>query len=214
MDLCRRSAGVSNAIIVEVYALSATAVSASRTETLWRMTPSAMSTVPHLRLTARCGFLPEPLLFQLGRMSHMSLSCVSCGMCEDACPVDIPVGRIFQQCLDCNPRPVRIYGGKQRRTGTALQEIRDGRINRCRRRIRALAMAQVLKINKGVTEGVTSLLRTLLEEKKVRAVLTLMQESPSGNVTYGMITGPGQAERRGALVSGHAQQCRGNCCHA
>lgn len=39
--------------------------------------------------------LPEPLLFQLGRMSHMSLSCVSCGMCEDVCPVDIPVGRIF-----------------------------------------------------------------------------------------------------------------------
>ena len=39
--------------------------------------------------------LPEPLLFHLGRMSHMSLSCVSCGMCEDVCPVDIPVGRIF-----------------------------------------------------------------------------------------------------------------------
>jgi formate dehydrogenase subunit beta len=38
---------------------------------------------------------PEPLLFHLGRMAHMSVSCVSCGMCEDACPVDIPVGRIF-----------------------------------------------------------------------------------------------------------------------
>ena len=40
-------------------------------------------------------FLPEPLLFHLGRMAHMSLSCVSCGMCEDVCPMDIPVGRIF-----------------------------------------------------------------------------------------------------------------------
>jgi formate dehydrogenase subunit beta len=38
--------------------------------------------------------LPEPLLFHLGRMAHMSLSCVSCGMCEDACPVSIPVGQI------------------------------------------------------------------------------------------------------------------------
>ena len=37
------------------------------------------------------GLLP----FHLGRMSHMSLSCVSCGMCNDACPVDIPVGQIF-----------------------------------------------------------------------------------------------------------------------
>ncbi len=35
------------------------------------------------------------LRFHLGRMSHMSLSCVSCGMCEDACPMDIPVGQIF-----------------------------------------------------------------------------------------------------------------------
>jgi len=37
----------------------------------------------------------ELLQFHLGRMSHMSLSCVSCGMCEDVCPVDIPVGQIF-----------------------------------------------------------------------------------------------------------------------
>ncbi len=34
------------------------------------------------------------LLFHMGRMAHMSLSCVSCGMCEDACPSDIPVGRM------------------------------------------------------------------------------------------------------------------------
>jgi formate dehydrogenase subunit beta len=39
--------------------------------------------------------MPDTLLFHMGRMSHMSLSCVSCGMCEDACPVDIPVSRIF-----------------------------------------------------------------------------------------------------------------------
>jgi formate dehydrogenase subunit beta len=37
----------------------------------------------------------ELLQFHLGRMSHISLSCVSCGMCEDACPMDIPVGQIF-----------------------------------------------------------------------------------------------------------------------
>jgi formate dehydrogenase (coenzyme F420) beta subunit len=35
------------------------------------------------------------LLFHIGRMTHMSLSCVSCGQCSDACPVDIPVAEVF-----------------------------------------------------------------------------------------------------------------------
>lgn len=39
--------------------------------------------------------MPDTLLFQLGRMSHMGLSCVSCGVCEDACPMDIPVSQVF-----------------------------------------------------------------------------------------------------------------------
>jgi formate dehydrogenase subunit beta len=40
-------------------------------------------------------FPPDTLLFHLGRMSHMSFSCVSCGTCEDACPMDIPISQIF-----------------------------------------------------------------------------------------------------------------------
>ncbi len=40
-------------------------------------------------------FPRDKVMFQVGRMSHMSLSCVSCGQCMDACPVDIPVGKIF-----------------------------------------------------------------------------------------------------------------------
>jgi formate dehydrogenase (coenzyme F420) beta subunit len=35
------------------------------------------------------------LLFHIGRMTHMSLSCVSCGQCSDACPADIPVADVF-----------------------------------------------------------------------------------------------------------------------
>jgi formate dehydrogenase (coenzyme F420) beta subunit len=38
--------------------------------------------------------LSDTLLFHIGRMAHMSLSCVSCGMCEDSCPSDIPIGRL------------------------------------------------------------------------------------------------------------------------
>ncbi len=51
----------------------------------------------HLRRSERAGasrLSSNTLLFHIGRMAHMSLSCVSCGMCEDACPSDIPIGRL------------------------------------------------------------------------------------------------------------------------
>jgi len=48
-----------------------------------------------------------PLLFHLGRIAHMSLSCVSCGLCEDVCPVDIPVGRVVS-CVSEETR--RLFG--------------------------------------------------------------------------------------------------------
>ena len=38
---------------------------------------------------------PNTILFHLGRLTHVSISCVGCGMCEDVCPVDIPVSIIF-----------------------------------------------------------------------------------------------------------------------
>ncbi len=37
----------------------------------------------------------ETLLYHLTRMNHMSLSCVACGMCEDACPVNIKLFPLF-----------------------------------------------------------------------------------------------------------------------
>jgi formate dehydrogenase subunit beta len=39
--------------------------------------------------------LSDTLLFHMTRLTHMQLSCVSCGMCTSACPSDIPVGAIF-----------------------------------------------------------------------------------------------------------------------
>jgi len=40
---------------------------------------------------------PGTLFFHTGRMIHMAVSCVSCGMCSDVCPVNIPVSTIFSK---------------------------------------------------------------------------------------------------------------------
>ena len=40
-------------------------------------------------------FPPDMLLFHMGRMSHIALTCVSCGACEDACPASIPIAQMF-----------------------------------------------------------------------------------------------------------------------
>ena len=38
----------------------------------------------------------DSLLFHLTRLNHMVMSCVGCGLCQEACPNDIPVFRIFR----------------------------------------------------------------------------------------------------------------------
>ncbi len=44
--------------------------------------------------------LPDTVLFHVGRLAHMSLSCVSCGTCEEACPADIRVAQLFSMVGD------------------------------------------------------------------------------------------------------------------
>jgi len=48
---------------------------------------------------------PGNIFFHIGRMNHMAVSCVQCGMCSDVCPVCIPVADYFVK------------------TGEALQEL-------------------------------------------------------------------------------------------
>lgn len=53
----------------------------------------------YLGLAEKKGAVRMPtdiLLFHLTRMSHMAASCVGCGACEDACPNDIPLLKLFQ----------------------------------------------------------------------------------------------------------------------
>jgi formate dehydrogenase subunit beta len=51
-----------------------------------------------LRKAGKKGLLRMPqdtLLFHITRLNHMVSSCVRCGMCEEACPNDLPVARLF-----------------------------------------------------------------------------------------------------------------------
>ncbi|MCK4538145.1 MAG: Coenzyme F420 hydrogenase/dehydrogenase, beta subunit C-terminal domain [Candidatus Krumholzibacteria bacterium] len=40
---------------------------------------------------------PDTMFFHIGRMIHMSFSCVGCGQCSDVCPADIPVASVFKK---------------------------------------------------------------------------------------------------------------------
>jgi formate dehydrogenase subunit beta len=57
---------------------------------------------------------PETLLFHIGRMLHMSLSCVSCGACEDACPTAIPVAQVFSLVGNKNQEEFDYLPGRSR----------------------------------------------------------------------------------------------------
>jgi formate dehydrogenase subunit beta len=57
-------------------------------------------------------FPPETLLFHIGRMLHMSLSCVSCGQCEDNCPTGVPVSQLFSLVGDRNQEAFGYVAGR------------------------------------------------------------------------------------------------------
>lgn len=57
-------------------------------------------------------FLPDMLLFHLGRMTHMSLTCISCGACEDACPASIPIAQIFSFVAERTQKAFDYFPGR------------------------------------------------------------------------------------------------------
>jgi formate dehydrogenase subunit beta len=54
----------------------------------------------YLRRAQKKGQIKMPVdtvLYHLTKMNHMACSCVACGLCEQACPMDIPLGRIYSR---------------------------------------------------------------------------------------------------------------------
>ncbi|MBN2608538.1 MAG: hypothetical protein JXA64_05435 [Candidatus Fermentibacteraceae bacterium] len=55
---------------------------------------------------------PDRIMFHTGRLAHMSLSCVSCGQCSDACPVSIPVADVFSFVAERTQRAFDYKSGR------------------------------------------------------------------------------------------------------
>jgi formate dehydrogenase subunit beta len=65
-------------------------------------------------LTRRGGLKvpPDTIYYHLGRLTHISISCVGCGSCEDVCPVDIPLSIIFKKVGENTQKMFEYIPGK------------------------------------------------------------------------------------------------------
>jgi formate dehydrogenase subunit beta len=52
------------------------------------------------------------IYFHLGRMSHIGISCVACGSCQDVCPTDIPISILFKRVSESIQRTFDYIPGR------------------------------------------------------------------------------------------------------
>ena len=65
----------------------------------------------YLRRADKKGIIKMPtdtMLFHITRMNHVGITCVGCGMCEDACPSKIPLTKIFKM-VSCDAQKMFDY---------------------------------------------------------------------------------------------------------
>jgi formate dehydrogenase subunit beta len=89
-------------------------------------------------------FPGDRVMFHTGRMAHMSLSCVSCGQCTDACPVGIPVADVFSYMAGLTQDTFEYAAGARDGEPLPLRQYREQEL------------AKVHEIVKGAEEGEAS----------------------------------------------------------
>jgi formate dehydrogenase subunit beta len=73
-------------------------------------------------------FPANRVMFHTGRMAHMSLSCVSCGQCSDACPVAIPVADIFSYMAGLTQPTFDYVAGRESGEPLPLRHFREAEV--------------------------------------------------------------------------------------
>jgi formate dehydrogenase subunit beta len=69
--------------------------------------------------------MPDTLLFHLTRLNHIVSSCVGCGVCADACPVDIPVSTVFRTVGHKVQALFDYHPGRSLAEAAPVQEFRE-----------------------------------------------------------------------------------------
>jgi formate dehydrogenase subunit beta len=70
------------------------------------------------------------VMFHTGRMVHMSLSCVSCGQCSDACPVAIPVADILSYMAGLTQTAFEHVAGRKDGKPLPLRHFREDELEK------------------------------------------------------------------------------------
>jgi formate dehydrogenase subunit beta len=83
------------------------------------------------------------VMFHTGRMTHMSLSCVSCGQCSDACPVSIPVADIFSYMAGLTQPTFEYTAGKNDGEPPPLRHFREEEVEHVHRIVRSAEEEEV-----------------------------------------------------------------------
>ena len=68
--------------------------------------------------------LENKVQFHIGRAIHMSTSCVTCGLCEQACPQEVKLARFFMLLADSNQSLFNYYPGRRLDEKPPVQEFK------------------------------------------------------------------------------------------
>ncbi len=77
-------------------------------------------------LVTRGDIPPEVPAFHLSRAYHMAGRCIDCGLCEEGCPVDIPLRTLYRRVREVVKELFDYLPGEEKDTVPPIQILGDG----------------------------------------------------------------------------------------